>query len=101
MSGIFHTVSFKNVQRYLYRMLHVVGLAPQPKDHMLIHLCFDIPLKGSPALYGCWVDESINRILCDCAAGSHSLVHDRRVLAEFPKALALQEAERNIRQRQH
>ena len=67
-------------------MVHVVGLAAKPKDHMLFHLAHEIPFKGSPALYGCWLDESINRLLKSVASGAHSLVHDRRVLSEFPRA---------------
>ena len=41
---------------------------------------------GSPKLYGCWTDESLNRLLRDVAGGAHSINHERRVLIEFRKA---------------
>ena len=90
---------YNSAQRYLYLMYTVLGLAAKPKDHMLVHMSYDIPAKGSPALYGCWLDESINRILRDCASGAHALNHDRRILAEFPTALALLEKTRQTRRR--
>ena len=80
-------------------MVEVFGLAVKPKDHMLVHMVYDIAYKGSPALYGNLLDESINRILRDCSAGAHSLNHDRRVLCEFPRALELAGLARNVRQR--
>ena len=45
-------------------------------------------------MYGNWTDESINRLLREVAAGAHSTVHDKRVLAEFPLALAKQNEKR-------
>ena len=63
-----------------------LGVREMPKDHYLVHLADRIRFQGSPALYGNWLDESLNRLLRDVAAGAHSAVHDRRVLIEFAKA---------------
>ena len=50
-----------NAHMYLCLMVHVIGLADKPNDHLIHHLCQDIAVKGSPALYGCWADASITR----------------------------------------
>ena len=60
--------------------------APKPKDHMLLELSVRSRFLGSPALYGCWHDEALNRLLRDVAAGAHGTVHERRILLEFPRA---------------
>lgn len=90
---------FNSAKRYLYLMGHTVGLHFKPKDHMLLHMCRDIAYKGAPGLYGNWVDESINRILRDVAASSHAATQDRRILAEFPRAMELHASTRNMRAR--
>ena len=59
---------------------------PKPKDHALQHLSDRIQFQGSPAFYGNWLDESLNRLLRDVAAGAHASTHDRRVLLEWQKA---------------
>ena len=76
----------RHAKSYL-RIMASYGLKPKPKDHMLMHLSLRIQHMGSPALYGNWIDESVNRLLRDVSAGAHAAVHDRRVLAEFPRAL--------------
>ena len=63
-----------------------LGVSSKPKDHCLQHLSDRIRLQGSPAFYGNWLDESLNRLLRDVAAGAHASVHDRRVLLEWQKA---------------
>ena len=74
-----------HIKEYL-RICGSFGINPKPKDHMTMEMSDRIAFMGSPALYGNWVDESLNRLLRDVCAGSHSLVHDRRVLLEFPAA---------------
>ena len=73
--------------RYLSIMIIDIGLPAKPKDHMLIHMADRIRIQGSPALYGNWLDESLNRVLRDIAAGAHSSVHDRRLLSEWQRAV--------------
>ena len=85
----FHDNSFEFLKRY-----NRLRIVPKPKDHMLVHMSNRIRRQGSPTLYGCWLDESINRLLRDVAAGAHSLVHDRRVLSEFGRALERDSAKR-------
>ena len=77
---------------YLHIMSRTFGLVPKPKDHMLIHMSLRIRFMGSPSLYSNWLDESLNALLREVAAGAHSTVHDKRVLAEFPLALEKQDA---------
>ena len=64
------------------------GIRRKPKGHMFLEVGLRIAVQGSPALYGNWEDESLNRLLRDVAKGAHSSVHERRVLTEFPRALA-------------
>ena len=96
---VFPTVDvqrFHSASRTYLRIMHegTFNLAPKPKDNFLIHLSRRIMWMGSPSLYGNWTDESINRLLREVAAGAHSTVHDKRVLAEFPLALAKQNEKR-------
>ena len=63
-----------------------MGVQSKPKDHFLKELSDRIGFLGSPALYACWVDESLNRLLRDVAGGAHASVHDRRVLSDFGRA---------------
>ena len=63
-----------------------MDIVPKPKDHMLMEMSLRIPVMGSPALYGCWQDEGLNRLLRDVAKDAHSRVHDKRILSEFPRA---------------
>ena len=77
----FHTCA----KGYL-RLLPILGVLPKPKDHMLMEMAIHLTRVGSPQLYGCWVDEGLNRLLRDVAGGAHSTVHERRVLIEFPRA---------------
>ena len=67
-------------------LVPVLGMHYKPKDHMIMEMSLRLARLGSPKLYGCWTDESLNRLLRDVAGGAHSTVHERRVLAEFPKA---------------
>ena len=90
---------YDSAKRYLFLVVHVFGLSVKPKDHMLIHMVYDIAHKGSPAYYGNWIDESLNKLLRDVSAGAHSLNHDRRVLVEFPRALEMTGLARRVRQR--
>lgn len=69
---------------YLSTMMLLVGA--KPKDHTLQHLSDRIRMQGSPAYYGNWLDESLNRLLRDVAAGAHASTHDRRILLEWQKA---------------
>ena len=74
-----------HVKSYL-TLVPILGMHYKPKDHMLMELSLRLARFGSPKLYGCWTDESLNRLLRDVAGGAHSTVHERRVLVEFPKA---------------
>jgi len=82
--GIYQRFYF-HAKRYLQK-LAVLDIGERPKDHMLIELASRIPMFGSPKLYGCWEDESLNRLLRDVAGNAHSMVHERRVLVEFKLA---------------
>ena len=53
---------------------------------MLIELASRMSFLGSPKLYGCWQDEALNRLLKEVAGGAHPMVHERRILAQFPIA---------------
>ena len=85
----------ENTRMYLASM-DELGLRFLPKDHMLVEMSLRCRELGSPALYGCWLDESVNRLLRDVAAGAHSLVHERRTLVEFPKAFENERKKRRL-----
>ena len=74
-----------------------LAILPKPKDHFLQHMSDRAAWLGAPALYGCWKDESLNRLLRDVAAGSHGLIHEKRILCDFPKAYAADEAKKRRR----
>ena len=80
------TQSFYRSAKTYLRMLMVLKIKFKPKDHMLLEMSTRVPFQGSPSLYGCWQDESLNRLLRDVAEGAHGAVHARRVLIEFPRA---------------
>lgn len=86
----------ENTRMYLSSM-EQLGLRFLPKDHMFVEMSLRCRELGSPALYGNWLDESVNRLLKDVAAGAHSLVHERRTLAEFPKAFENDRKRRKLR----
>ena len=67
-------------------LLDDLGLDPKPKDHTLQHQSDHILRLGSPAMYGNWLDESINRLLRDVAGGAHQAVFYKRILKEFQLA---------------
>ena len=71
----------------------------KPKDHVLQHLSLRIMEQGSPALYGNWLDESLNKLLRDVAAHAHAAVHDVRVLMEWQKAYESQHSVKSRRLR--
>ena len=77
----FHT----NAKAYL-GLMEALGVLPKPKDHMLMEMSLRVAVMGSPALYGNWQDEGLNRLLRDVAGDAHSRVHERRILIEFPRA---------------
>ena len=64
----------------------------KPKDHMVVHMANRISFQGSPALYGNWLDESINKLLKSVAQGAHASNYARRILLEFPKAFSASQA---------
>ena len=71
-----------NTKRYI-KVLEKLNWPTKPKDHMLLHMGPRAHFMGSPALYGNWLDESLNRDLKGIAAAAHSAVWERRVLSEF------------------
>ena len=50
-------------------LVPVLGLYYKPKDHMVMEMSLHLARLGSPKLYGCWTDESLNRLLRDVAGG--------------------------------
>ena len=82
---------FEAARTYLLDMSDLNQHA-RPKDHMLMHMQNKIAFQGSPALYGNWLDESVNRLLKQVAQGAHASNHARRVLLEFPPAYAASQA---------
>ena len=69
-------------------ILSTLHIKYKPKDHMLIELAARMSFLGSPKLYGCWHDEALNKLLKEVAGGAHTMVHDRRLLVNFPRAYA-------------
>ena len=82
---------------YLTIMTVTFGFRSKPKDHFMIHMARRIQRMGSPALYANWADEAKNKLLRDIAGSSHSLVHDRRILVEFPFASEVENKRRRSR----
>ena len=74
-----------NAKSYL-RIMGTLRVKPKPKDHMLIELASRMAFLGSPQLYGCWHDEALNKLLKEVAGGAHPMVHERRILIQFPIA---------------
>ena len=63
-----------------------LGIKEIPKDHMLLEISARVAYQGSPQLYGCWHDEALNKLLKAVAGGAHPMVHERRILIQFPLA---------------
>ena len=75
-----------NAKAYLRIMDEELRVKTKPKDHMMIELASRLSFLGSPQLYGCWQDEALNKLLKAVAGGAHPMVHERRILAQFPVA---------------
>ena len=74
-----------NAKGYL-QVMGELRIRVKPKDHMLIELASRLSFLGSPKLYGCWHDEALNKLLKAVAGGAHPMVHERRILLQFPVA---------------
>jgi hypothetical protein len=82
----FPIAAVQNAMDYTKRYLKVcekLQWATKPKDHELMHLVQRSLEQGSPALYGNWLDESLNKHLKGIAAVAHRAVWERRILSEF------------------
>jgi len=77
---------FHHAAKGYLRKINQLAFLVKPKDHMLQEMSLRVAHMGSPQLYGNWHDESLNRLLRDVAGGAHALVHERRILTEFPRA---------------
>lgn len=89
---------YLNAKNYL-RIMGELGIKAKPKDHMMIELASRLPWLGSPQLYGCWHDEALNKLLKSVAGGAHPMVHERRILVQFPIAHDNERAGRTITKR--
>ena len=58
----------------------------RPKHHQACHLVASTLVWGSPTLWGCWTDESLNKGLKLIAQCAHRRVWYKRVLSEFRSA---------------
>ena len=76
---------YDSTRTYLVWMQGVLNA--KPKDHMLVHLANRLAFMGSPALYGNWLDESVNQTLKAVAAGAHGAVAYTRIMNDFPLAM--------------
>ena len=64
------------------------------KAHALMHMARDCYRKGSPSLWACWLDESLNQNLKRIAASAHRAVWHARVLETSNLFLARKEKKR-------
>ena len=71
-----------NIKVYC-RFATLLGLAPKPKRHQLIHMGHLVAEFGSPSLWGCWTEEGLNRWLAKLCNAAHRAVWAHRVLEEF------------------
>ena len=60
-----------------------LGIAKKPKHHALMEMATRTWDVGSPALWACWLDESLNKTVRDLGAHAHKLVWNQRVLTDF------------------
>ena len=73
---------YESTRGYILDM-NELEVREKPKDHMVVHMANRISFQGSPALYGNWLDESINKLLKSVAQGAHACNYPRRVLLDF------------------
>jgi len=86
------------VKRYI-DLCQKLEWAAKPKDHNLMHMAQRILIMGSPALYGNWFDETLNKELKGIAAKAHATVWEPRILSEFRRSRGLGVGEGAVKRR--
>ena len=64
------------------------------KHHALAHMVHKLLRFGTPALWGCWRDESDNKMLAQLALRAHRTVWSRRLISEHRMAFGTRRAQR-------
>ena len=76
-------------KRYI-ALCEELGWPFKPKHHFLMHTAQRILQMGSPALYGNWYDETLNKHLKNIAQAAHAAVWEQRILSEFRHSRGLE-----------
>ncbi len=64
-------------------MCKLLGVPTKPKHRWAMEMACRLRYQGSPALHGCWLDESINAELRGVCKVAHRMVFATRVLLDF------------------
>lgn len=76
------------VKQHLHAALQLqIGL--RPKHHQMMHMSALTLSRGSPALWGCWHEEGMNRWLARVAQRAHRNRWTSRVLAEMKSSFGV------------
>ena len=62
-----------------------------PKNHLVYHLLFNIPMHGNPKDYATWLDESLNKVLKGCCRNVSQATFEQTVLVRMADVLRAME----------
>ena len=74
---------FCNAVRVHLRSIHALGIGIKPKHHGMMEMARAIRTDGSPAITGCWDDESENKGVKQIARRAHEAVFHQRMLSTW------------------
>ena len=82
-----------HVKVHLHAM-RALEIPVRGKHHALSHTAQKLLRFGTPALWGCWRDESDNKMLAALALRAHRMVWSRRLISEHRMAFGTRRAQR-------
>lgn len=83
--------------KLVWQARRALGIPFKPKYHRLAHSVKMLWTHGSPYVWGCWRDETENRVLRRVALAAHALVWHQRVLATHRAAFGLRKPSKRLR----
>lgn len=74
--------------------MRALEIPVRAKHHQLSHMAHKLVRFGTPALWGCWRDESDEQMLAQLALRAHRMVWSRRLISEHRMAFGTRRAQR-------
>jgi hypothetical protein len=61
-----------------------------PKHHVVFHALLDTEIKGNPATYASWLDESLNKTLKAICRNASQITFEYIILAKMEEVLKVE-----------